>query len=92
LWCSRTAEFSSRWNYYYNFGLQNLVLQTPLTALTVYAIEIIRDPDNLVALLRLAAMLLLPFEVLRFSSAWAADAIRERWEDRLARRGETGFN
>lgn len=77
------AGFSSRWNYFYNFGIQNLVYQVPLATLPVYAIQIIRDPANLLDLLRWTAMLIVPFEILRLLAAWAAGAIRERWQDRL---------
>ena len=70
------AGFSSRWNYYYNFGLQNLVLQTPLTTLPIYAIEIIRNPENIVSLLYLIIQLLLPFQILLVTMRWVA---RSRW-------------
>lgn len=40
------AGYSFRWNYYYNFGLQSLVLSAPLESLPVYAIEIVRIPPN----------------------------------------------
>ena len=54
------AGFSSRWNYYYNFGLQSLVFQVLVTSLPVYAIEIVRDPENLADLLRLAILCCFP--------------------------------
>ena len=38
------SGYSFRWNYYYNFGLQGLVLSAPLESLPVYAIEIARNP------------------------------------------------
>jgi hypothetical protein len=70
------AGFSSRWNYYYNFGLQNLVLQTPLTTLPIYAIEIVRNPQNIVSLLYYTLEFLLPFEILLVTIRWAR---RSRW-------------
>jgi hypothetical protein len=87
-----TAGFSSRWNYYYHFGLQNLVLEAPLTSLPAHAFEIIRCPEilwNLLNLFRLTVILLVPFEILRFVATMAVDAIRERWKDRSAWRGKS---
>jgi hypothetical protein len=40
------AGFSQRWNYYYNFGVTSLVLQTPITSYPIYAVDIIRTLDN----------------------------------------------
>lgn len=57
------AGYSFRWNYYYNFGLQSLVLAAPLESLPVYAIEIARNPKFVVDLLVLALLYLLPFHV-----------------------------
>lgn len=82
-----TAGFSSRWNYYYDFGLQDLVFQTPLTTLPIYAIEVIRRPDNLVDLIGVAALLLVPFELLRVAGTLLADAFASR----LARRPRTAL-
>jgi hypothetical protein len=83
--------FSSRWNYYYNFGLQNLVFQVPLTSLPVHAIEIVRNPENLIDLLKWVVFLLVPFEILHFALVWAANAARERWEDHIAWQSESSF-
>jgi hypothetical protein len=57
------AGYSYRWNYYYNFGLQSLVLAAPLENLPAYAIEILRNRRFLIDLLRLGLIYLLPFHV-----------------------------
>ena len=58
------AGYSYRWNYYYNFGLQSLVLAAPLGSLPVYAIEIVRNPASLAELLGVALLYLLPFHAM----------------------------
>jgi hypothetical protein len=58
------AGFSLRWTYYYNFGLQNIVIEAPLSSLAFSAVEIIREPENIVTLLRLGLEFLVPFEIL----------------------------
>jgi hypothetical protein len=57
------AGYSFRWTYYYNFGLPSLVLTAPLASLPVYAIEIIRNPDNLAHLVKLIVLYLLPLNL-----------------------------
>jgi hypothetical protein len=58
------AGFSVRWNYFYNFGLQSLAVQTSVTALPLYATEILRRPEALLITLKLAAKYWLTFEIL----------------------------
>ncbi len=85
------AGFSDRWNYYYNFGLQNLVFQVPLASLPVHAIEIVRNPENLVDLLKWVFFLLVPFEILRIALGWAGGKARNSWENYTFRNHESSF-
>jgi hypothetical protein len=57
------AGFSLRWNYYYNFGLQNIVTEAPLSSLAVSAVEIIRTPENIGTLLLLVIQFMVPFQL-----------------------------
>jgi hypothetical protein len=57
------AGYSFRWTYYYNFGLQSLVLAAPLASLPVYSIEILRSWESLIDLIRLAIVYLVPLQV-----------------------------
>lgn len=68
------AGYSFRWNYYYNFGLQSLVLSAPLESLPVYAIEIARNRTFLVELLRLGLIYLLPYQLALFVLRKARDS------------------
>jgi hypothetical protein len=58
------AGFSLHWTYFYNFGLQNQVLEAPLASLPIYAIEMVRNGENLLTLLISAIVFLLPFQAL----------------------------
>jgi len=60
------AGFSLRWSYFYSFGVQNLVLKTPITSLPIYAIEFIRNPENFPNLARLVGIYLIPLQLLTF--------------------------
>jgi hypothetical protein len=68
------AGFSLRWSYYYNFGLQNIVIEAPLSSLAVSAIEIIRNPENIGTLLLLALILLVPFELAMWLLRWLSSS------------------
>jgi hypothetical protein len=57
------AGYSYRWNYYYNFGLQSLVLNAPLESLPVYAIEIVRNPAFVTDVFKQFIFYLLPFHL-----------------------------
>lgn len=72
------AGYSFRWNYFYNFGLQSLVLSAPLESLPVYAIEIARNPWFLIDLLRLGLFYLLPYQLVLLGLRRACDAGNER--------------
>jgi hypothetical protein len=58
------AGFSLRWNYYYNFGLQDIVIEAPLSSLAVSSIEIIRSPENVATLLLMIVEFLLPLQLI----------------------------
>jgi hypothetical protein len=72
------AGYSFRWNYYYNFGLQSLVLSAPLESFPVYAIEIARNPVFLVDLLLLGLVYLLPYQLFLLGLRWGCDVRNER--------------
>ncbi|HUR32768.1 MAG TPA: hypothetical protein VM032_03180 [Vicinamibacterales bacterium] len=40
------AGFSYRWSYYYNFGVQHLVLQQSVQSFLVAALELVRQPQS----------------------------------------------
>jgi hypothetical protein len=40
------AGFSYRWSYYYNFGVQHLVLQQSVQSFLIAAIELVRQPGS----------------------------------------------
>jgi hypothetical protein len=42
------AGFSFRWSYYYNFGVQHLIFQLPFQSFLITAIELVREPANMV--------------------------------------------
>jgi hypothetical protein len=68
------AGFSLRWNYYYNFGLQNIVIEAPLSSLAVSAVEIIRTPENIGTLLLLGLEFFVPFEILLGLLRWLSNS------------------
>jgi hypothetical protein len=72
------AGYSFRWNYYYNFGLQSLVLSAPLESLPVYAIEIARNRTFLIDLLGLALIYLLPYQLALLALRRACDVQNAR--------------
>jgi len=72
------AGYSFRWNYYYNFGLQSLVLSAPLESLPVYAIEIARNPRFFIDLFQLGLMYLLPYQFTLLALRRACDVQNER--------------
>lgn len=72
------AGYSFRWNYYYNFGLQSLVLSAPLESLPVYAIEIARNSRFFVDLLQLGLVYLLPYQLFLLALRSACDVQNER--------------
>src|SRR3974377_1550872 len=72
------AGYSFRWNYYYNFGLQSLVLSAPLESLPVYAIEIARNRTFLFDLLRLGLIYLLPYQLALLALRKARDVRNAR--------------
>ncbi|ADW16776.1 hypothetical protein Despr_0600 [Desulfobulbus propionicus DSM 2032] len=72
------AGYSFRWNYYYNFGLQSLVLSAPLESLPVYAIEIARNPRFFIDLLQLGLVYLLPCQLTLLALRRAADVENEK--------------
>ena len=68
------AGFSLRWNYYYNFGLQNIVIEAPLSSLAVSAVEIIRTPENIGTLLLLGLEFLVPYQILLGLLQWLSNS------------------
>lgn len=58
-----TAGFSLRWSYYYNFGLQDLVLKVPLASMAVAAVEILRAPHSIATLVLLIIEIYVPFQI-----------------------------
>jgi hypothetical protein len=77
------AGYSYRWTYYYNFGLQSLVLTAPLSSLPMYATEIVRNPRSWIDLIRYSLEFLLPVSLF----AWAIDSSRRAsrlWIRRVA--------
>ena len=72
------AGFSLRWSYYYNFGLQSIVLQAPIASLPVSAIEILRSPEHIGVLVWLAVKFLVPFQAVLFAVRAARRSSRKR--------------
>jgi hypothetical protein len=72
------SGYSFRWNYYYNFGLQGLVLSAPLESLPVFAIEIARNPRFFIDLLQLSLVYLLPYKLALLVLRRACDVQHER--------------
>ena len=64
------AGFSLRWSYYYNFGLQNIISDAPLSSLAVSAVEILRTPESIYDLILLALVVLIPFQLLLGLVRW----------------------
>jgi hypothetical protein len=57
------AGFSQRWAYFYNFGLQDLALAAPLSSLPVFAVQALRDSQNLGTCLLMILEFLLPLQI-----------------------------
>lgn len=75
------AGYSFRWNYYYNFGLQSLVLTASVESLPVYAIELIRSPLFAVDVARLALLFVVPYRVVLLLLRRAREARRRSVRD-----------
>ncbi len=61
------AGFSFRWSYYYNFGVQHVVFKLSFQSFLVTAIELIREPRNLLlAFLIIIGPLIVVNGVIRF--------------------------
>jgi hypothetical protein len=57
------AGFAYRWSYYYNFGIQSIVLDFNVPSFFITAIELVREPENL---LRVLYSIIFPLIVLNF--------------------------
>jgi hypothetical protein len=57
------AGFAYRWSYYYNFGIQSIVLDFNVQSFLITAIELVREPKNL---LRVLSWIIFPLIVLNF--------------------------
>jgi hypothetical protein len=57
------AGFAYRWSYYYNFGIQSIVLDFNVQSFLITAIELVREPKNL---LRVLYWIIFPLIVLNF--------------------------
>lgn len=50
------AGFSYRWAYFYNFGLQDLALNSPAQSITISALELVRRPEDAAASIGVVAV------------------------------------